>query len=259
LYAQTDELDNFVGNWIGFERMTIEWRHLKSIIGMTVLGKQGTAGNSTSNGMMETFGARANSLDISGGVDVDSLYETSDLLKPNSTPNNIIGLLGANIYTPLSKAIVQDLQNANIEQVRKKSAELIFGSGEQSEGMMATYDFNTVIINGQTFNLRSFDLSFDPVVFGLNRETNQFASTAYFMPSTKTSDAEGMPRRYMELNYLSNSAGRVDRLMSVVELGRNAAIPTNGVDNLTIDFLTQAGLDFYAMKQCAYWYDATLS
>lgn len=260
LFPEYDESGNFVGNWLGFTRMRTEWEHLKKIAGTIVLGDQGTQGQSTTNGMMSQFAARANTLDISGGVDVDSLRETVDLLKPNSTPSNVIGLLTRQINRPLQEDLQQDLQNANIEQVRRKSAELIFGRGESSEGMMVTYDFNTTIIDGFTFNLRLFDLSYEPNTFGLGDPTlNQFTNTAYFMPSSRTVDAQDVTRRYMEMNYLSNAAGNVDRLMKVWELGANASTPTNDIDNLTINFLSQVGLDFFAMKQCAYWYNATLS
>lgn len=260
LFAQYTPDGKFVGNWVGFNAMTTEWRHLKAIIGMVVLGKQGTAGNDTSTGMMEAFSTRANTVDISGGVGYTSLQETVNLLKPNSTKSNHIGLICRNLSTDLFDDIRSDFANTNLNAVRQKSAELIFGNSAASDGLMATYDFNTVTINGFTFNLRLFDLSFDPNVFGNgDAATNQFSNTAYFMPSEATVDPTNTVRRHMELAYLSNSRGGVDRLMSVVKTGRNAPIPTNSIDHAQIDFLTQAGLDFYAMKQCAYWYNADLS
>ena len=260
LFPEYDEQGRYVGNWLGFTRMRTEWEHLKKIVGTLVLGKQGTAGDSTTNGMMEVFSTRANTLDISGGVDVDSLRDTIDLLKPNSTPSNVIGLLCREINRPLQAALIDDFANSNLNAVRQKSAELIFGRKEESEGLMATYDFNTVVIEGFTFNLRLFDISYEPNTFGVGDPAlNQFANSAFFMPSQATIDPQNVTRRYMEMAYGSNPAGNVDRLMKVWDLGANASVPTNDVDQLTVNFLSHVGMDYFAMKQCAYWYNATLS
>jgi hypothetical protein len=259
LWAEYTEDGKFVGNWLGFSRMRLEYLHLKKIIGMVVLGEKNTVGNSQSIGMMEAFSTRANTLDISGGVTLNSLYETVDLLKPNAAGNNFMVWLTRYPNNLLQPALQEEYKNANTQQVRRESANLIFGHNESSEGLFATNDFNCVIVNGITFNLRLFDLSYEPNVFGLSPETNQFAHTAYFMPSKSTTDQTGNARRHMELMYLSNPAGGVDRLMKVWQTGANAPVPTNDIDNHNTHFLTQAGLDFYAMKQCAYWYDGSLS
>lgn len=259
LWAEYTEDGKFVGNWVGFSRMRLEYLHLKKLVGAMILGKQGTAGNSTTTGMMEAFSTRANTIDISGGVDLTTLYETTDLLKTNSAGSNFIGLLTRYVNQPLQDALNEKYKNANIEQVRRQSANLIFGMGESSEGMYATNDFNCVTVNGVTYNLRLMDISFDPTVFGAGGETNQFANTAYFMPSTAGKDAQGGARRHMEVQYGANPAGGVDRLMKVWQTGANAPIPTNDIDNANTHFLSQIGLDFFALKQCAYWYDGSLS
>lgn len=260
LFPEYDQEGNFIGNWVGWTRMRTEWEHLKKLAGAMVFGKENSAGASQTNGMLEVFSTRANTLDISGGVDLDSLKDTVDLLKANSTPSNVMGLLCHGVNRPLQEALAVTKQDVNIASVREQSAALIFGRKESSMGLMATYDFNTVIVEGFTYNLRLFDLSYDPNLFGLGGTAgNYFVNTAYFMPSQGGVDAQGIARRHMEMSYASNPAGGVDRLMKVYDLGANAAIPTNDRDNLTTQFESHIGMDYFAMKQCAFWFDSSIA
>lgn len=261
LFPEVDEMGRFVGNWGGVLRTQGEFRHLKAMIGALILGKEATTGVSTTNGMMEVFSTRANSIDISGGVDLNSLKDLVDVLKPNSPMyNNYIGLICRNLVNPLMDDLVARGANNNIEQFRRTSAELIFGSGEQSEGLMGTFDFHTVTVNGFVFNFRLFDISYDPTVFGIgDPDTNQFANTAYFLPSAGGVDATGAFKRHLEMAIASNPEGGVNRRLKIWEEGANAPIPVGPVDNLTTYYLSQAGFDYFAMKQCGYFYNATLS
>lgn len=260
LYPETDEFGRSVGNWGGVQRTQAEFRHLKSTIGQLMFGKESSASGvaQTTGGMMDTFASRANAVDISGGVDIDTMKSLIDVLKPNSVPQNFTGWLTRNVNRLLQDSLFEYTKNANIDAVRRASAAMIFG-GDNTEGLMSTFDFNTVIIEGMVFNLRSFDISYDPNVFGLDHELNQFCSTAYFMPSGKASDAEGTMRRNMELIYAENGDNGQSRMFKIWETGANASTPTNDVDNRVTNYLTQFGLDFFAIKQCGYFYNASLS
>lgn len=260
LFPQYDEAGNFVGNWGGVSRTQEEFRLLKATMGQLVLGQQSSnaATSTTTGGMMDTFASRANSVDISGGVDIQTLSDLIDVLKPNNPDNHFIGLLCSEVNRPLQDALNQYYTNNNIVAVRQKSAEMIFGQ-ENSEGLMNTFDFNTVVKEGMTFNLRAFDLSYDPKVFGIDRSTNQFCSTAYFMPAGGGLDAQGTFRRHMELAYAVNRDNGQSRMMKIWETGANAPVPTNDVDNRVTNYLAHFGLDFFSLTQCGYWYNASLS
>jgi hypothetical protein len=209
--------------------------------------------------MMDTFATRANSIDIQAGVDLDTMKDLIDVLKPNAVPNNYMGWLTRNVNRPLQTALFDYTKNANIEAVRRHSAEMIFGAGEASEGLMATFDYQTLTLEGMTFNLRLFDVSYDPELFGLDHEFNQFCSTAYFMPSGKATDPTGVMRRNMELTYAENGDNGQSRMFKIWETGANAPTPTNDIDNRVTNYLTHFGLDFFAIKQCGYFYNASLS
>jgi hypothetical protein len=261
LYPETDELGNVVGNWGGVQRTQAEFRHLKQSMGQLILGKESTASGvtQTTGGMMDTFATRANSIDIQSGVDLDTMKDLIDALKPNAVPNNYMGWLTRNVNRPLQSALFEYTKNANIEAVRRHSAEMIFGAGEASEGLMATFDYQTLTLEGMTFNLRLFDVSYDPELFGLDHEFNQFCSTAYFMPSGKATDPTGVMRRNMELTYAENGDNGQSRMFKIWETGANAPTPTNDIDNRVTNYLTHFGLDFFAIKQCGYFYNAELS
>jgi len=261
LYPETDELGNVVGNWGGVQRTQAEFRHLKQSMGQLVLGKESTASGltQTTGGMMDTFASRANSIDIQAGVDIDTMKDLIDVLKPNATPNNYMGWLTRNVNRDLQSSLQTLFANQNIEAVRRQSAEMIFGAGEASVGFMAAFDYQTLTLEGMTFNFRLFDISYDPEVFGLDPAINQFCSTAYFMPSARATDAEGSLRRNMELNYGFNGDNGQSRMLKIWETGANAPVPTNDVDNRVTNYLSHFGLDFFAMKQCGYFYNGSLS
>lgn len=260
LFPQYDEAGNFVGNWGGVSRTQEEFRLLKATMGQLVLGQQSsnTATSTTTGGMMDAFATRANGVDISGGVDIDTLNSLIDALKPNNPDNHFIGLLCREVNRPLQDALNEYYTNDNIVAVRQKSAQMIFGA-ENSEGLMNTFDFNTVIKEGMTFNLRSFDLSYDPKVFGIDHATNQFCSTAYFMPASGGVDAQGAFRRHIELAYAVNRDNGQSRMMKIWETGANAPVPTSDQDNRVTNYLAHFGLDFFSLTQCGYLYNSSLS
>lgn len=264
LFPETDENGNFVGNWGGVQRTQAEFRHLKSTIGQLILGIESDQSgvSQTTHGMMDRFATLANGVNVDttgAGVGIEDLNALIDALKPNNPDNNFMGWLCRGINRPLQAALATEFQNANISAVRRQSAEMIFGAAENVESMYATFDFECVVKEGMVFNLRSFDLSYDPQVFGVGGVSgNLFANTAYFMPSGSGVDAQGMTRRHMELAYGVNGDNGQDRMLKIWETGANAPVPTNDIDNRLTHYLTHFGLDFFSLKQCGYMYDSSL-
>ncbi len=262
LFPETDEKGNFVGNWGGVQRTQAEFRHLKSTIGQLILGIESDAAgvSQTTHGMMDRFATLANGVNVdTASIGIDDLEALIDALKPNNPDNNFMGWLCRGINRPLQAALATEFQNANISAVRRQSAEMIFGAAENVESMYATFDFECVVKEGMVFNLRSFDLSYDPQVFGVGGVSgNLFANTAYFMPSGTGVDAQGMTRRHMELAYGVNGDNGQDRMLKIWETGANAPVPTNDIDNRLTHYLTHFGLDFFSLKQCGYMYDSAL-
>ena len=262
LFPETDENGNFVGNWGGVQRTQAEFRHLKSTIGQLILGIESDASgvSQTTHGMMDRFATLANGVSVdTASIGIDDLEALIDALKPNNPDNNFMGWLCRGINRPLQAALATEFQNANISAVRRQSAEMIFGSAENVESMYATFDFECVVKEGMVFNLRSFDLSYDPQVFGVGGlDKNLFVNTAYFMPSGTGVDAQGMTRRHMELAYGVNGDNGQDRMLKIWETGANAPVPTNDIDNRLTHYLTHFGLDFFSLKQCGYMFDSSL-
>lgn len=261
LFPETDEAGNFVGNWGGVQRTQAEFRHLKSTIGQLILGIESNQSglSQTTHGMLDRFMNRAQTVQSGGMADPIAVMEDLiDALKPVNAENNYMGWLCKEVNRPLQNALLGEFQNANIAAVRRQSAEMIFGAGEASENLYATFDFETVVKEGMVFNLRAFDLSYDPKVFGLGGATNHFANAAFFMPAGSGYDAQGAARRHMELAYGVNGDNGQDRMMKIWETGANAPVPTNTTDNRVTNYLTQFGLDFFSLKQCAIIYNEGL-
>ena len=261
LFPETDEAGNFVGNWGGVQRTQAEFRHLKSTIGQLILGLESNQSgvSQTTHGMMDRFLNRAQTVQSNGMSNpIGTLEDLIDVLKPVNAENNYMGWLCREVNRPLQNALLAEFQNANISAVRRQSAEIIFGEGEASENMYATFDFECMVKEGMTMNLRAFDLSYDPKVFGLGGANNQFVNTAYFLPAGTGYDAQGASRRHMELAYGVNGDNGQDRMMKIWETGANAPVPTNAIDNRVTHYLTHFGIQFFSLKQCAIIYNEDL-
>jgi hypothetical protein len=209
--------------------------------------------------MMDRFLNRAQTVQSNGMSNpIGTIEDLIDVLKPVNAENNYMGWLCREVNRPLQNALLTEFQNANISAVRRQAAEIIFGEGDSSENMYATFDFECLVKEGMTFNLRAFDLSYDPKVFGLGGALNQFVNTAYFMPAGTGYDAQGASRRHMELAYGVNGDNGQDRMMKIWETGANAPVPTNSIDNRVTHYLTHFGIQFFSLKQCAIIYNEDL-
>lgn len=77
---------------------------------------------------------------------------------------------------------------------------------------------------------------------------NGFEQTGngYFIPLTKSQDAEGTPRDRFCMTYKRKD--RWNRSMQVWETGAQAATPTNDVDELNVNFLGHWGTEFFGAE-----------
>jgi hypothetical protein len=134
----------------------------------------------------------------------------------------------------------------------------LFGSvtsSEYSKSFMAGYepqaaimgvdiDFKKISYGGYTFHLC-------PVhQWGLDVSggADGFKQTGYgfFIPLTKAQDAEGTLRDRFCMTYKKKD--KYNRAMKVWETGANAAIPTDDVDVLNVNFLGHWGTEFFGAE-----------
>ncbi len=245
-----------------------EYRHLLGLVGAMILGKGvpdpnsnpsiGSVDNSTyAQGMVETFQNRAVTEQwTSGSFDVQDLYNMIAGMKANWTGNDLIGLFCKNLYQSFEQDISAGnssfLANTNIASTRQESAKVIFGDNQDFETMMSTFAFSTLTLNGKNLNVKSFDLSYDPTLFGLGTNTNDFTNMGFVMPAEKQADASGLLRNTVELIYKSMDGE--DRFMKVWDDGAASPRRLGPNDNYVIYMLTHFGFDWFKIEQCGLLY-----
>jgi hypothetical protein len=238
-----------------------EYRHLLGLVGAMILGKGTATGQNMSNssyaqGMVETFQNRAVGQQWSTSTigDQTALYDLIAGMKANWTGNDLIALFSKELYQAFEQNIAASglLQNANIASTRQESAKVIFGDNQDFETMMSTFAFSTLTMNGKNLNVKSFDLSYDPTLFGLGTDTNDFVNMGFVMPAEKQADASGLLRNTVELIYKSMDGE--DRFMKVWDDGAASPRRLGPNDNYVIYMLTHFGFDWFKIEQCGFLY-----
>ena len=239
-----------------------EYRHLLGLVGAMILGKGSSipTGTDASNqtyaqGMVETFTNRASGVQTTGDI-VEDLYTTIAQMKANWTGNDLVALFCKEVYQNFEKTVSTGnggfLANANIASTRQESAKVIFGDNQDFETMMSTFAFSTLTLNGKNLNVKSFDLSYDPTLFGLGTTTNDFVNMGFIMPAEKQADASGLLRNTVELIYKSMDGE--DRFMKVWDDGAASPRRLGPNDNYVIYMLTHFGFDWFKIEQCGFLY-----
>jgi hypothetical protein len=245
-----------------------EYRHLLGLVGAMILGKSYNPSaipaphmmNDTANGsgyaqgMVDTFEQRAVSenWDIGTGdtFDISSIYNLIAGMKANWTGNDLMALFCRDLYQDFEQYVSTSgtfLANTNIASTRQESAKVIFGDNQDFETMMSTFAFSTLTLNGKNLNVKSFDLSYDPTLFGIG-STNKFTGLGFVMPAEKQADAAGLLRNTVELIYKSMDGE--DRFMKVWDDGAASPRRLGPNDNYVIYMLTQFGFDWFKIEQC---------
>jgi len=232
------------------------------LVGSMILGKGTASGSNASNetyaqGMVETFQNRAVTQQWTNtGFEVEDLYEMIANMKANWTGNDLIGLFCKELYQSFEQNISSGntnfLANTNIASTRQESAKVIFGDNQDFETMMSTFAFSTLTLNGKNLNVKSFDLSYDPTLFGLGTNTNDFVNMGFVMPAEKQADASGLLRNTVELIYKSMDGE--DRFMKVWDDGAASPRRLGPNDNYVIYMLTHFGFDWFKIEQCGLLY-----
>jgi hypothetical protein len=241
-----------------------EYRHLLGLVGAMILGKaynpsaipaphmmNDGADTNYAQGMVDTFEQRAVQGTWNDGSigDQSSIYNLIAGMKANWTGNDLIALFCKDLYQSFEKNISASgvLANANIASTRQESAKVIFGDNQDFETMMSTFAFSTLTMNGKNLNVKSFDLSYDPTLFGAGG-TNAFTGLGFVMPAEKQADASGLLRNTVELIYKSMDGE--DRFMKVWDDGAASPRRLGPNDNYVIYMLTQFGFDWFKIEQC---------
>jgi len=242
-----------------------EYRHLLGLVGAMILGKaydpsaipaphmmNDGADTNYAQGMVETFTQRAvqGSWTDAGLANQSDLYDLIAGMKANWTGNDLIALFCKDLYQAFEQKISSGtsfLANTNIASTRQESAKVIFGDNQDFETMMSTFAFSTLTMNGKNLNVKSFDLSYDPTLFGAGT-SNAFTGMGFVMPAEKQADASGLLRNTVELIYKSMDGE--DRFMKVWDDGAASPRRLGPNDNYVIYMLTQFGFDWFKIEQC---------
>ncbi len=241
-----------------------EYRHLLGLVGAMILGKSynpaaipapsmGSFDNSSyAQGMIDTFEQRAVQGTWTDGTiaNQECLYDLIAGMKANWTGNDLMALFSKNLYQSFEQNIAASgfLQNTNIASTRQESAKVIFGDNQDFETMMSTFAFSTLTMNGKNLNVKSFDLSYDPTLFGTTGSA--FQDMGFVMPAEKQADASGLLRNSVELIYKSMDGE--DRFMKVWDDGAASPRRLGPNDNYVIYMLTHFGFDWFKIEQCGF-------
>ena len=248
-----------------------EYRHLLGLVGAMILGKAYTPSayltsgnmmnpdglnNSTyAQGMVDTFTNRAvtSPWDDEGSFNVNVLYSLISDMKANWTGNDLMALFCKDLYESFEKNIAASglLANTNIASTRQESAKVIFGENTDFDTMMSTFAFSTLTLNGKNLSVKSFDLSYDPTLFG-SGTSNKFTGMGFVMPAEKQADASGVLRNTVELIYKSMDGE--DRFMKVWDDGAASPRRLGPNDNYVVYMLTHFGFDWFKIEQCGLIY-----
>jgi hypothetical protein len=252
-----------------------EYRHLLGLVGAMILGKAYTPsafltsgdimhpdGYNTSTyaqGMVDTFEQRAVTTpwDIAGtgneDFSIQALYDLIAGMKANWTGNDLMGLFCKELYQAFEVGTLDYTQNVNIASTRQESAKVIFGENTDYETMMSTFAFSTLTLNGKNLSVKSFDLSYDPTLFGSGtNNVNKFTGMGFVMPAEKQADASGLMRNAVELTYKSMDGE--DRFMKVWDDGAASPRRLGPNDNYVVYMLTHFGFDWFKIEQCGLLY-----
>jgi hypothetical protein len=245
-----------------------EYRHLLGLVGAMILGKGHNytlnSGNQVTSatdatigmaqGMVGTFQDRAvnGDWDYSSGASAGDLYSLIAGMKANWTGNDLIGLFCKELYQSFEQNIAATglLANTNIASTRQESAKVIFGDNTDFDTMMSTFAFSTLTLNGKNLSVKSFDLSYDPTLFGIGSSpvTHPFTGMGFVMPAEKQADASGVLRNSVELTYKSMDGE--DRFMKVWDDGAASPRRLGPNDNYVVYMLTHFGFDWFKIEQC---------
>lgn len=230
-----------------------EYRHLLGLVGAMVYGDTTSTANqpSTTKGMVETFKDRAVQEAWTSATLVDDFYNLVNGLKANWVGTDLMGLLSKDLYVAAEQELLSYTNNVNIASTRQESAKTIFGNNTDFETMMSTFAFSTITLNGKNLNLKSFDLSYDPVMFGATANA-KFKDYGFFIPAEKSADAQGVMRNCVELTYKSMDGE--DRFMKVWDDGAASPRRLGPNDNYVVYMLTQFGFDWFKIEQCGLMY-----
>jgi hypothetical protein len=243
-----------------------EYRHLLGLVGAMILGKgynYTLAGNQvtsatdatigTAAGMVDTFNSRAvkETWSPSGANEaiVANLYDLIAGMKANWTGNDLMALFCKDLYQRFEQGALDYSNNVNIASTRQESAKVIFGENTDYETMMSTFAFSTLTLNGKNLSAKSFDLSYDPTLFGAGTN-NDFTYMGFVIPTEKTADAQGVLRNAVELTYKSMDGE--DRFMKVWDDGAASPRRLGPNDNYVVYMLTHFGFDWFKIDQCGF-------
>ena len=244
-----------------------EYRHLLGLVGSMILGKglnYTLSGNQVTSptdatigaasGMVDTFQNRAvqESWDVSDGFAISDLYSLIANMKQNWTGNDLMGLFCRELYQAYEVESLSYTNNVNIASTRQETAKVIFGDNTDFESMMSTFAFSTLTLNGKNLSVKSFDLSYDPTLFGIgggsSAATYPFLGMGFVMPAEKQADASGILRNSVELIYKSMDGE--DRFMKVWDDGAASPRRLGPNDNYVVYMLTHFGFDWFKIEQC---------
>jgi len=215
--------------------------------------------NTNTSGITEATTYSLEYLVTSSGLDLTyqsgsfGLTEFSELIRyynknKGAAGNKFLGLIGPEFNLSMNKGISDIFsQNPIVFAGNGTSAWADkFTQGVEKEMKENSVDINFRIINysGMTF----YNSQVEQLGLNTSGGATGFKETeyAFWIPLTKGVNQSSDVKDRMTINY--KKYDRWDRMVSVKEFGRNAAIATNGEDTLTVDYLGHFGLETWGLE-----------
>jgi len=185
---------------------------------------------------------------VGGNYGINELKENIRYAQKKASGVKFLALIAPELNLSMTTGLSDVFsQNPNLfGTVGTSEYSSVFKAGYENEAKMMGVDinFSKVSYGGYNFHLC-------PVhQWGLevNGGADGFKQTGYgfFIPLTKSQDAEGTMRDRFVMTYKKKD--KWNRAMKVWETGANAAVPTNDVDNLVVNFLGHWGTEFFGAE-----------
>ena len=211
LWVDVTEDGASIPSYFNLAQIAAEYRQYKKIDGALLFEDESdNLGQvQTTKGLIPTALAADGNLGTTT-LNVAGFQAIDAYLRKVYAPDVICGYLARNKYVEFENAMQTLLSNTNIENARRQISDTMYGGNEAFEVL---HQYQALMTQGRTFkimNLRTMD---DPTVWNTGVAGEPFQDYAFFIPGTKTTDAEGKHTSYFGVRYKSHAG--YDRKLEV--------------------------------------------
>ncbi len=237
--------------------MNMEYYHFRDLAYTMFFGKQADnlTNIQTSTGLDYEIEQRGYDYPAGATFDRTDLRNIGNEMSKRWSTNIYLALLQGEQYQSLNDSILSDLSGTNLNATNQLIADKYFGGNlAKSQGLVSTFDWQSVAMDGFTWILKRNRMADDPTGMGVSVTTaNWFDALNYFIPMTSVEyrDEAGKTALGSHIEFIYKAMDGYSRLFELTLDGRAAPTPIGPYD-LRASYLTcEAGWNFRGLTQFA--------